>query len=199
MCSQSHVTFYEQFDCFHYSDFSLVRRKLERLWWAHAQPARMKPTGQPWNWAAAFNKTMWQLSESILNSTLNELHNLINSKVTSLIDKSMQLTDSLCPNYTETLWQLLQGLPSISQLGFFWSGVREEGVRLPTLASNMHWRLILNLSSSCLHLLNAEVTGVCYHGWFMKCWLGNLGFINTMVINHSTNWVLALAPLCFKS
>jgi hypothetical protein len=81
---------------------------------------------------------MWQLSESILNSTLNELHNLINSKVTSLIDKSMQLTDSLCPNYTETLWQLLQGLPSISQLGFFWSGVREEGVRLPTLASNMH-------------------------------------------------------------
>lgn len=94
MCSQSHVTFYEQFDCFHYSAFSLARRSLESLWWAHVQPAGMKPTGQPWNWAATLNKTMWQLSESILNSKLNELHNLINSKGTSLIDKSIRLTDS---------------------------------------------------------------------------------------------------------
>lgn len=126
MCSHSHVTFYEQFDCFHYADFSLVRRKLERLWWAHAQPARMKPTGQPWNWAVAFNKTMWQLSESLLNTELNELHNLINSKVTSCIDKSVWLTDSLSPSFTQTLRQPFSTCHQ-SLLGFlfvcFWSGV----------------------------------------------------------------------------
>lgn len=59
MCSHSNVTFYEQFDCFHYSDFSLLKSKLESQRWnvEHTKAVSTKLIGQPWNWDGGFNKT----------------------------------------------------------------------------------------------------------------------------------------------